>query len=115
MGGERLENGPKSGRRINKTTKQADAKIKELLKTDAKHTLRDLAKITGISASKVHFILKKKLLVRKSTAGWIPHLLSKEQNRARVFMRKKKVDAVIEIWHTNNPTLSRVMKVKYTF
>ena len=70
MEGKRLENGPKSGRRISKTTKQADAKIKELLKTDARHTLRDLAKITGISASKVHFILKKEA-PRTKKYSWV--------------------------------------------
>ena len=47
-------------------------------------TVRDIASIVGISLSRVHFILKKILKVRKISARWVPHLLTDDQKRRRV-------------------------------
>ena len=52
-GRERLENEPKSGRRISKTTKEAEAKLKELLKTDAIYTLREFLSHREKSVQKI--------------------------------------------------------------
>ena len=41
-----------------KYQKKAELKIKELIETNASYALRELAKITGISLSNAHFILK---------------------------------------------------------
>ena len=41
-----------------KNNKKAERKLKRLIETDASYALRELAKITGISLSKVYFILK---------------------------------------------------------
>lgn len=88
-GVESLENNPRTGRKISKTTIAAEAKIQNLINTDARYTVRELAKATGISLSKVHFILKKRLHARKISARWIPHLLSDDQKRARVTYAKE--------------------------
>ena len=68
----------------NKTIKTAEAKFQKLISTDAGYTIRELAIATGISISKVHFILNKLLHARKMPARWISHLLSDDQKRARV-------------------------------
>ena len=58
-GVESLEDNPRTGRKVSKITKTAEATIQKLINTDARYTIRELAKATGISLSKVHFILKK--------------------------------------------------------
>ena len=85
---ESVENKPGTGRKVSNHTKNAEVKIKKLLEIDARYTSRELAKTTGISLSKVHFILKKRLCARKISARWIPHLLSDDQKRARVVYAK---------------------------
>jgi histone-lysine N-methyltransferase SETMAR len=84
-----IENDTKSGRKVSISTKLAEARIQELLLEDARYTVRELAKLTGVSSSTVHFILKKQLKVRKITARWIPHLLTVEQKRSRVQCARK--------------------------
>ena len=58
-GVESLEDNPRTGRKMSKTIKTAEATIHKLISIDARFTIRELAKATGISISKVHFILKK--------------------------------------------------------
>lgn len=58
-GVESLEDNPRTGIKVSKTIKIAEAMIQKLINTDARYTIRELAKATGISLSKVHFILKK--------------------------------------------------------
>ena len=43
----------------------------------------------GISLSRVHFILKRILKVRKISARWIPHILTDDQKRVRVQTAKQ--------------------------
>ena len=56
-----LEDNPLSGRKVSYITKQAEVNMKKLLEDYARYTLGELPKITGVSSSKVHFILKKRL------------------------------------------------------
>ena len=86
---ESLEENTRTSRKLSKTINTAEATIQKIISTDAGYTIRDLAKATGISISKVHFILKKRLHARKISARWIPHLLSDDQKRARVTYAKK--------------------------
>ena len=69
---------------MSKINKTAEATLQKITNTDARFTIPELAKATGISISKVHFILKKRLHARKIFTYWIPHLLSDDQKRARV-------------------------------
>ena len=86
-----VENEPKSGRPVSNSTKHALQTIKELLATDARYTNRDLARITGISFGKVRLLLKFKLGLRKISARWIPHLLTKDQKNIRAKYAKKRL------------------------
>jgi len=45
--------------------------------------------MSGISSARVHFILRKVLLVNKKCARRIPHLLTKEQKQERVKKAKQ--------------------------
>ena len=64
--------------------KKIVSKIKEIIKGDARFTVRNIARKVGISLSTVRLILKKHLKVRKISARWVPHLLTDEQKRQRV-------------------------------
>jgi len=61
---------------------------------NARLTVRELARMSGISPARVHFILRKVLLVNKKCARWIPHLLTEEQNQKRV----KKAKQLLELY-----------------
>ena len=65
---ESVENKPGTGRKNSNHTKNAEVKIKELLEIDGRYTVRELAKAVGISLSKFHFILRKRLCTRKISA-----------------------------------------------
>ena len=65
------------------------SKIKEIIEGDARFTIRDIARKVGISLSTVHLILKKHLKVRKISAGWVPHLLTDEQESQQTKVAKK--------------------------
>ena len=73
---------------MSKISKTAEATIQKLMSTYARYTMPELAKVTGISISKVHFILKKLLYARTIFTSWIPYLLSDDQKRARVTYAK---------------------------
>ena len=52
-GVESLEDNPRTGRKVSKIIKTAEATIQKLINTNARYTIRELAKATGISLSKV--------------------------------------------------------------
>ena len=64
-GVESIKNAPKSGRPKFASRKEIVSKIKEIIKGDARFTVRDTTRKVGISLSRVHLILKKHLKVRK--------------------------------------------------
>ena len=53
------------------TTKGNIEKIRNILKTDARFTVRQLARMTNLLLARVHAILKKHLKVRKINASWM--------------------------------------------
>ena len=73
-----------SGRPKTACTKENISKIKKLVNDDGRLTVIQIAKVVGLSMGAVHFILRKKLGLKKICARWIPHLLSKEQKVTRV-------------------------------
>ena len=50
-------------------------KVNEIVERDARYTVRDIARIVGISLSTM-IILKNFLNVRKISARWVPRLLT---------------------------------------
>ena len=55
-----------------------------MIEGDARYTLRDIAQYIGITSAAAHKILTECLGLRKLCAGWVPHLLTKEQKAYRV-------------------------------
>jgi len=88
-GKEQFEDLKRTGRPKTATTESKIQIIKELIEKDARLTVRELALMSGISSARVHFILRKVLLVNKKCARWIPHLLTKEQKQERVKKAKQ--------------------------
>ena len=87
---ESLEDNPRTSRKVSKIIKTAEVTFKKIkINTDTSYTIPELVNATGISISKVHFILKKRLHARKISARLIPPLLSDDQKRAHVTMAKK--------------------------
>lgn len=88
-GVESVKDAGKSGRPVTATGKSNVSKVRDMIETDGRHTIRDIARAVGISLSRTHFILKRILKVRKISARWIPHLLTDYQKRGRVKMAKQ--------------------------
>jgi len=59
-------------------------KVRKMVSTDARFTVREIARKVGISIGAVHSILIKHLKMNKIFARWIPHLLTEDQKRIRV-------------------------------
>ena len=58
--------------------------IKEIIESDGRYTIRDIAKAVSISLSRMHFILKCILKVRKISARWISHILTRWHTSKKV-------------------------------
>ena len=79
-----LDDAPRSGRPVEVTTEDKVAAVRAMVDEDARVTVAQLARITGISAGSVVTILHEKLGLSKVCARWIPHRLSEDQKAARV-------------------------------
>ena len=55
-----------------------------MVEQDARLSVKDIARCTGISEGSVQTILKKRLNLRKVFARWVPHLLTEEQKTQRL-------------------------------
>ena len=59
-------------------------KVKEMVYTDRRHTLRSLASTLHVSCSTIHDILKNELGMSKVCARWVPRLLKEHERETRV-------------------------------
>ena len=71
------------------TSQKIVEKVTSLVATDTRFTTRHIAKCVGISVGAAHTILRGDLKMRRISARWIPHLLTKEQKNARVRIAKQ--------------------------
>ena len=55
-----------------------------LIEEDARYTVQEIEKLSGIHSSSVLKILRERLGLRKICARWVPHLLTDEQKQSRV-------------------------------
>ena len=79
-----LDDAPRSGRPVEVTTEDKVAAVRAMVEEDARVTVAQLARITGISAGSVVTVVHEKLGLSKVCARWIPHRLSEDQKTARV-------------------------------
>ena len=66
--GQQLKDGARPDRPATTTTKGNIKKIQNILKNDARFTVRQLARMTNFSLARVYGILKKHFKVRKINA-----------------------------------------------
>lgn len=83
-GRESLEDDPRSGRPATTTTQENIDSVENILQTNRRITIREVASITGISLRQLHEIITNNLQMRKLTARWVPRLLTTAQRNNRV-------------------------------
>ena len=83
-----VENAPYSGRPKSAMTKMNVDAVKSMVTEDARYTVFDIAKSLGVSSGTVHKILTEELNLQKSSARWVPHLLTDEQKEKRIKLSK---------------------------
>lgn len=66
-----VKNATKSGSPKSANGDEMVSEVKEIVKRDARYTVRDVAQLVGISLSRAHYFLQNILYVRKITARWI--------------------------------------------
>ena len=83
-GVDSVEDAPHASHPKIATSQNIVEKVTNLVATDARFTTRHIAKCIGISVEAAHTILRHDLKMRRISARWIPHLVTKEQKLARV-------------------------------
>ena len=80
---ESIENDPLVGRPISVLTEKNFATVKTLTEEDARYTVQEIEKLSGIHSSSVLKILRERLGLRKICTRWVPHLLTVKQKQSR--------------------------------
>ena len=83
IGTEFVKDVKNSGRPVNATGKANVSKVKEIIESDGRYTIRDIAKAICISLSLAQFIQKRILKVRQISTRWIPLLLTDERKKKK--------------------------------
>ena len=83
-----LKEEPRPGQPRKAVTKADVAAVADMVKQDARFTVKEIADSAGVSSGTVHKILTQELKLRKVCARWVPHLFTKEQKTTRVKMAK---------------------------
>ena len=79
-----LENEARSGRPLDATDEEICKKVRDLVYSDRRIQVEEIAQALGISYGSVLTILYDRLGMRKLTARWVPKSLSDEQRATRV-------------------------------
>ena len=83
-GREDVEDDPKSGRPCTSTTDTNIKKVRQLVRSDRRVTIRVIANELGMDKETVRTILVDTLSVRKVCAKMVPSLLTEEQKAQRL-------------------------------
>ena len=83
-GREDVENDPKSGRPCTSTTDTNIKKVRQLVRSDRRLTIRVIANKVGMDKKTVRTILVDTLGMRKVSTKMVPRLLAKEQKAQRL-------------------------------
>ena len=84
FGGSHFNDDNFCGRPVSAATQENAARVKELIREDARITCKDLQDILGIGMSALNEILHHQLAVHKRCARWVPYQLTEEQKVGRV-------------------------------
>ena len=78
-----LEDEARSGRPLDATDEEMCKKVRDLVHSDRRIQVEEIAQALGISHGSVSTILHDRLGMRKPTARWVPKSLSDEQMATR--------------------------------
>ena len=78
-----LEDEARSGRPLDATDEEMCKKVRDLVYSDRRIQVEEIAQALGISHGSISTILHDRLGMRKLTAGWVPKSLSDEQMATR--------------------------------
>jgi len=93
-GRESIEDDKRPGRPISVTDEQNVMKVLEIVNTDRRLKVRQIAKDMGISTGSVYKILTVNLGMKKISARWVPKLLSDSQKQKRVQFCQENLDFI---------------------
>ena len=102
-----LEDEARSGRPLDATDEEMCKKVRDLVYSDRRIQVEEIAQALGISHGSVSTILQDRLSMRKLTARWVPKSLSDEQmaTRASVY------SALLKRFRSNDDFLLRLVTV----
>lgn len=72
------------GRPKSVTTPEMVVKVHDMVLSDRRLKLSEIADTTGISKERIHHILSEELNMKKLSARWVPRMLTHDQKRIRV-------------------------------
>jgi histone-lysine N-methyltransferase SETMAR len=79
-----LEDDPREGCPQSETTPEIIEQLHDTVLDDRRMTVCEIAETVGISKERVGYILHEELDMKKLCIGWVPHLLTADQNRTRM-------------------------------
>ena len=85
-GGTSLEDEARSGRPLDATDEEMCKKVRNLVYSDGRIQIEEIAQVLGISHGRVSTTLHDRLGKRKLTARWVPKSLSDEQMETRALV-----------------------------
>jgi histone-lysine N-methyltransferase SETMAR len=91
-GRQSLEDDPRSGRPSEAVTPEVSQMVEDLVLTDRRIKIAEMARIMGISVGSVSTILHDKLGMSKVSARWVPRLLTAENKALRVELAQQLSD-----------------------
>ena len=106
-----LEDEARSGRPLDATDEEMCKKVRDLLYTDRRSQVEEIAQALGISHGSVLTILHDRLGMRKLTACWVPKSLSDEQTATRASV----CSALLKRFRSNDDFLLRLVTVDETW
>ena len=109
-GRESIENDPRVDRPVSVLTEKNVATVKKLIEEDARYTVQETEKLSGIHSSSVLKILHERLGLSKICVRWVPHLLTDEQKQNWVRLASQ----VTEKYDKCDPSLPRRLEEMVT-
>ena len=105
-----MEDEARSGRPLDATDKEICKKVRDLVYSDRRIKVEEIAQASGISHGSVSTILHDRLGMRKLTARWVPKSLSDEQMATRASV----CSALLKRFRSKDDFLLRLVTVDET-